>query len=75
MSADQSEPKHRSFEDLIAELEAVAASMDRGEIGIEEAANLYERASALHREATARLAAVQERVSELRRRETDAGDA
>ncbi len=56
----------RTFEELVTELERVAMAMDRGEIGIEEAADLYERASALHAAATDRLLGVQRRLAELR---------
>lgn len=56
----------RTFEDLLTELERTAMAMDRGEIGIEEAADLYERASALHAAAAERLSGVQRRLAELR---------
>lgn len=56
----------RTFEDLVGELENVAAAMDRGDIGIEEAADLYSRASALHAAAHDRLSAVQARLATLR---------
>ncbi len=57
---------HQSFEELLTELERVASAMDRGDIGIEEAADLYERAAGLHAAATKRLAGVQARLTELR---------
>jgi exodeoxyribonuclease VII small subunit len=56
----------RTFEDLVGELETVAAAMDRGDIGIEEAADLYSRAAALHAAAHDRLTAVQARLATLR---------
>lgn len=66
-SLDLSDPfSGRTFEDLVSELEHVASAMDRGDIGIEEAADLYERASALHLAASQRLAGVQRRLTELR---------
>lgn len=61
-----SEFSGRTFEELVTELERVASAMDRGDIGIEEAADLYERAAALHSAATQRLAGVQQRLAELR---------
>ncbi len=64
VSAD--ELAKRTFEDLVGELETVAAAMDRGDIGIEEAADLYSRASALHAAAHDRLTAVQARLTTLR---------
>lgn len=69
---DHTAPDHtdefsgRTFEELVTELERVASAMDRGDIGIEEAADLYERAAALHAVATERLVGVQRRLSELR---------
>ncbi len=56
----------RRFEDLLAELEAVTDRLAGGEVGIEEAADLYERAQRLHQEASARLEAVRTRVESLR---------
>ncbi|HET9070484.1 MAG TPA: exodeoxyribonuclease VII small subunit [Acidimicrobiales bacterium] len=56
----------RRFEDLLAELEAVTDRLAGGEIGIEEATDLYEHASRLHREASDRLEAVRARVEQLR---------
>jgi exodeoxyribonuclease VII small subunit len=56
----------RTFEELVTELERVASAMDRGDIGIEEAADLYERAAALHAAASERLVGVQKRLAELR---------
>lgn len=55
----------RTFEDLVEELEAVTEQLAGGALGIEAAADLYERAERLHAAATARLAAVQERIERL----------
>ena len=72
-SVDRSTPDEaaalgrRTFEELVAELEAVARSMDAPDLGIEQAADLYERAGALHRAAAERLARVQGRLEALRR--------
>ncbi len=55
-----------TFEELVAELETVALAMDRGDIGIEEAADLYVRAGALHSAAADRLTNVQQRLAALR---------
>jgi exodeoxyribonuclease VII small subunit len=54
-----------SFEQLLAALEALTARMAAGEIGIEEATDLYERAGRLHAAATQRLARVQARIDAL----------
>jgi exodeoxyribonuclease VII small subunit len=63
MSVDDGDP--RSFEELVAALEALTARMAAGDIGIEEAASLYEEAQALHHRAADRLAGVQERIERL----------
>lgn len=55
-----------SFEALVEELVGVTAQMDDGAIGIEMAADLYARASALHAAASARLLGVQARLDALR---------
>ncbi|MBW3555846.1 MAG: exodeoxyribonuclease VII small subunit [Actinobacteria bacterium] len=55
----------RTFEELMEELEATVASMARGNLGIEEVTDLYERAGRLHAAATERLAAVQARIDNL----------
>ena len=55
-----------TFEQIVAALEALTDRMAAGDIGIEEAAELYERAGRLHAAASARLASVEERVERLR---------
>jgi exodeoxyribonuclease VII small subunit len=55
----------RTFEQIVEELEAVAEQLAGGQIGIEEAAELYERAQRLHALARHRLEAVQARVDRL----------
>ena len=54
-----------TYEELIEALEALTEQMASGVIGIEEAADLYERATVLHRAATDRLAAVEARIARL----------
>ena len=51
-----------SFEQLVAALEDLTDRMSSGEIGIEEAADLYEQAEQLHALASERLARVQARI-------------
>ena len=60
------DPDKLTYEELVAALEELTERMASGSIGIEEAAELYERAGALHAAAAARLAAVQERIDKLR---------
>jgi exodeoxyribonuclease VII small subunit len=62
------EASARTFEDLMAELEEVTDRLATGELGIEAAADLYERAERLHGLATERLAQVQARVEALAKR-------
>ena len=55
----------RSFEEIVVELEDVVRRMSGTDIGIEEAADLYEKARSLHDAAAARLEAVEARIAEL----------
>jgi exodeoxyribonuclease VII small subunit len=55
-----------TYEQLVVRLEALTTRMAAGDIGIEEAADLYEEAGRLHDQAAARLARVQERIDQLR---------
>lgn len=54
-----------TFEDLMAELEDVTAKLAAGDLGIEAATDLYERAERLHSLATERLKQVRARVEGL----------
>lgn len=54
-----------TFEEIMAELEAVTEQLAAGEVGIEAAAELYERAERLHAQATQRLDQVRARVDGL----------
>lgn len=63
--ADAGGFEDRSYEDLVAELEALTERMASGDLGIEEAADLYERARSLHGAAAERLARVQARIEAL----------
>jgi exodeoxyribonuclease VII small subunit len=54
-----------SFEELVDRLEALTAQLADGGIGIERAADLYERAQRLHAAASARLEAVARRIDDL----------
>ncbi len=51
-----------TFEELMAELEETTARLASGDLGIEAAADLYERAERLHALASARLEQVRARV-------------
>ena len=54
-----------TFEELIAELETLTAQLAAGDLGIEAAADVYERAEKLHALATERLERVRARVEGL----------
>jgi exodeoxyribonuclease VII small subunit len=55
----------RTFEDLMADLESITERLAAGDLGIEAAADLYERAEQLHALATERLTQVKARVEGL----------
>ncbi|HET7486761.1 MAG TPA: exodeoxyribonuclease VII small subunit [Acidimicrobiales bacterium] len=55
----------RTYEQLVEALEALTQRMADGDVGIEEAVDLYERAGRLHAQAAERLARVQERIERL----------
>lgn len=54
-----------TFEQLVTRLEELTRAMASGEVGIEEAAGLYEEAGRVHQAATERLAQVQARLAGL----------
>lgn len=54
-----------TFEELLGLLEGLTQRMASGDIGIEEAARLYEEAGRLHALAAERLARVEERIERL----------
>jgi exodeoxyribonuclease VII small subunit len=56
---------NRTFEDLMADLEAITEKLAAGDLGIEAAADLFERAEALHALASERLLQVRSRVERL----------
>ena len=59
------DPEQMTFEQLVAALEVLTDRLASGQIGIEEAADLYEQAERLHGLATQRLAKVQARIEAL----------
>ena len=54
-----------SYEQLVERLESLVNQMAAGDIGIEQVADLYERAGRLHALAAERLARVQSRIEAL----------
>jgi exodeoxyribonuclease VII small subunit len=59
------DPESLTFEQLVSALEQLTDRLASGQIGIEEAADLYEQAERLHALATERLARVQARIDAL----------
>lgn len=52
----------RNFEEIMAELEQITGRLADGDLGIEAAVELYERAERLHAQATERLNQVRAKV-------------
>jgi exodeoxyribonuclease VII small subunit len=59
------DPEQLSFEELVTALETLTDRLASGQIGIEEAADLYEQAERLHGLARQRLERVQARIESL----------
>lgn len=54
-----------SFEDAMAELEAVVGQLERGDVPLENSIKLYERGAALKAHCEAKLKAAEERVAQI----------
>ncbi len=67
-------PESMSYEQLVEALELLTERMADGEIGIEEAVDLYERAGRLEELARARLERVQQRIKSLANDDGAGGD-
>ncbi len=67
--------RNKTFEELMAELEELTALLAAGDVGIEAAADLYERAEVLHAQARERLDQVRARVERLGSATTLPGNA
>jgi exodeoxyribonuclease VII small subunit len=63
----------RTFEDLRRELEEIIGTLERGEVGVDEAIALWQRGEALHRRCAALLDAVEGRIEELAPAPDDTG--
>jgi len=57
-----------TFEETQAELERIVERLERGEVGLEELAKLWERGEELYRRCAAQLAGAQGKIEELARR-------
>jgi exodeoxyribonuclease VII small subunit len=69
------QPDSRTFEELMTELETLTERLAAGDLGIEAATDLYERAERLHALAAHRLAQVQARVEVLTARPAPVRDS
>ena len=65
MSGSDMTARERTFEDLMTDLESITERLAAGDLGIEAAADLYERAEQLHALASQRLTQVKARVEGL----------
>jgi exodeoxyribonuclease VII small subunit len=65
-------PKEAGFESTLAELEALVARMEAGDLPLEEAMRSFERGVQLTRECQAALQAAQQRVQVLTQRASGA---
>jgi exodeoxyribonuclease VII small subunit len=64
----------RSFEELLRELDELVARLERGDVPLDEALELWERGEALYRACAERLDRAELRVEELRLGEGHADD-
>jgi exodeoxyribonuclease VII small subunit len=55
----------KTFEELRRELEEIVGTLERGEVGVDEAIELWQRGEALHRQCAALLGAAEGRIEEL----------
>jgi exodeoxyribonuclease VII small subunit len=74
-TAPQNEFDGLTYEQLVEALEVLTNRMAAGDIGIEEVADLYERAGRLHAAASQRLALVRDRIDALSQDGGPASDA
>lgn len=64
-AADAGDVSSMTYEELVDALEQLTHRMADGDVGIEEAVDLYEQAGRLHAQAAERLARIQERIARL----------
>lgn len=55
----------RTFEELRQELEQIVGKLERGDVAVDEAIQLWQRGEALHRQCSALLEAAEGRIEEL----------
>jgi exodeoxyribonuclease VII small subunit len=59
------DPAERTFEDLRRELEEVVGKLERGDVAVDEAIELWQRGETLHRRCAAMLEAAEGKIEEL----------
>jgi exodeoxyribonuclease VII small subunit len=59
------QPAEPSFEELRRELEEIVGRLERGDVGVDEAIELWQRGEALHRRCVELLEAAEGRIEEL----------
>ncbi len=57
--------KEMSFEEALAELEAVVGKLERGDVPLEDSIRLYERGAALKKHCEARLKEAEEKIEAI----------
>lgn len=63
----------KSFEELRRELEEIVGTLERGDVAVDEAIELWQRGEELHRLCAARLEAAEGRIEELAGEPGDTG--
>ena len=67
--------REQTFEELQKELEEIVASLERGDVAVDDAIALFKRGEELHKACVERLDAVQVRIEELSRDSRDGSQA
>jgi len=57
--------RERTFEELRRELEEIVGKLERGDVAVDEAIQLWQRGEELHRQCAALLEAAEGRIEEL----------
>ena len=67
------QPGEPTFEELRRELEEIVGRLERGDVAVDEAIELWQRGEALHRRCVALLEAAEGRIEELSAHPDDTG--
>ena len=63
--SDAAPASEKSFEELRRELEEIVGKLERGDVAVDEAIELWQRGESLHRRCAALLEAAEGRIEEL----------